>query len=353
MTFQNTLFTNDNLFVKFPRPQYLGSKYLLNEWIFKHVPYGVQTVLDGFSGSNSVSFEFKKRGYTTITNDIMKFASNIGLALIENKNTILTNDDIIFLTTNQNNKSQNLMQIFANIFFLEEECRFLDNFRANVNLFDCDIKKAMALTIMNRALTKKTTMGHFAHTRAIAYANDHERVKRNASIAKSIKDLFLNLVDDYNNAIFDNAKHNKSYDVNILELIPKLNNVDLVYFDPPYVGSHSDYQSFYHLLETYTQYWHDKEFINGTKRYHPFIKTNFENICEAEKSFNELLSLSKNIPVWLLSYNDRSRPSPEDMLKILQKFKKNVDVKHKTYVNSRGGKGSVQGSKELLFVCCD
>ena len=328
----------DNFFdVAFPRPQYLGAKNLLNEWIFSFVPKDVKNVLDAFAGSHSVSFEFKRRGYNITTNDIMKFAR----------------DDINFLIENKNNGKKDIMQVFANIFFMEGECDFLDNFRANVELLNCKTKQALALTIINRALTRKTTMGHFAHTKAIAYANDPERVKRNASIAKSIQELFLILVDDYNNAVFDNGQQNICYNENILDLIPKLNNIDLVYFDPPYVGSHSDYQSFYHLLETYTQYWQDKQFINGTKRYHPYIKTNFDTLGEAEKSFNQLFDLSKNIPIWLLSYNDRSSPSTEEMIKILKKFKKNVDLKEKTYASSRGGKGSVKGSKELLFVCRD
>jgi len=349
---QCKLFNDDNFFdVKFPRPQYLGSKNLLSEWIFSFVPNGVRNVLDAFAGSHSVAFECKRRGYNAISNDIMKFSSSIGLALIENNCTELTMEDITFLTKNTSNAKSDLMQVFANIFFSPQECHFLDNFRANVNLLSCTIKQALALTILNRALTRKTTMGHFAHLQAITYANDPERVRRNPSIAKTIEDLFLSLTPQYNQAVFNNNKENKSYNENILELLPKLNDIDLVYFDPPYVGSHSDYQSFYHLLETYTQYWQDKQFVNGTKRYHPYIETNFDTIGEAEKSFNQLFDLSKNIPIWLVSYNDRSHPTQDEMLKILQKFKKNIVLHQKTYANSRGGRGSVKGSKELLFVC--
>ncbi len=49
-----------------------------------------------------------------------------------------------------------------------------------------------------------------------------------------------------------------------------------MYFDPPYCGSHADYQSFYHVLETFTQYWKDKQFVNGVKRYEPKIWSGFD-----------------------------------------------------------------------------
>ena len=38
------------------------------------------------------------------------------------------------------------------------------------------------------------------------------------------------------------------------------------------------------------------------------------------------------------------------MLKIISDYKK-VKVVEKEYLNNVGGKGSVKGSKELLFVC--
>jgi adenine-specific DNA methylase len=60
--------------------------------------------------------------------------------------------------------------------------------------------------------------------------------------------------------------------------------------------------------------------------------------------------MAEKIPCWLISYNDRSYPSVADFEKIISKYKE-VSIEHKTYSNGRGGKGSVAGSKEVLFVC--
>ena len=83
--------------IKFPRPQYLGAKYIHGEWITRHIPDGVQVVLDAFSGSQSIAFLCKQLGKKVITNDLLKFNSEIGKALIENRNEILTPEDILIL----------------------------------------------------------------------------------------------------------------------------------------------------------------------------------------------------------------------------------------------------------------
>ena len=106
--------------------------------------------------------------------------------------------------------------------------------------------------------------------------------------------------------MFDNGYECVSYNDDILKVLPILSNVDLVYFDPPYCDSHADYQGFYHLLETYTNYWKDKEFVNGTKRYSSKKESGFETKKEIIGSFKKLFSLSQHIPYWLISYNDRS-----------------------------------------------
>jgi adenine-specific DNA methylase len=286
-------------------------------------------------------------GYQVITNDFMNYSDQIGLALIENKNEKLMQNDLIALFSQNVNKQNLIQKTFANIFFTEQDCIFLDNFRVNADNLT-KYKKALALTIINRALTRKTTMGHFAHLQALNYANNHERVKRNPNIAKSVKEVFLQLVNDYNNAIFDNSKNNKSYCCDILELLPKI-NVDLAYFDPPYCGSHADYQSFYHVLETYTNYWQYKEFTGGTKKYFPLKQSGFDKKIDIENSLKQLLDLSKHIPTLLFSYNDRSIPKIEDFIRIIKDFRTNVEVFEKPYSNSRGGKGSVRGSKEYLL----
>ena len=263
----NSLFGDkDFLNIRFPQPQYLGAKYIHRDWIAKHIPSEINVVLDAFGGSQSISFLFKQLGKEVITNDFLKFNSEIGKALVENKKERLSEEDVrILFSPNSDSGYFNLMEnLYTDLFFIREETRFLDSFRSNLHNINNPYKQALAIAVINRAMTRKVTMGHFAHTQALIYASDPQRIKRNRSLVRPLKEMFIKLVDEYNDAVFDNGEDCSSYNENILDLLPSLSNVDLAYFDPPYCDSHADYQSFYHLLETFTIYWKDKEFINGT-----------------------------------------------------------------------------------------
>jgi adenine-specific DNA-methyltransferase len=336
----------------FPEPQYLGAKHTHLTWLNKFIPKGVNVALDAFGGSQSVAYLLKQYGFEVITNDFLAFNHQIGKALIENKNSILTQSDIeILFSENKDSEAYRLMvDTYSDLFFTQSEAAFADNLRANIEKLDNSYKQALAFTVMNRAMTRKVTMGHFGHTQALIYANDPERIKRNRSLIRPLKDLFMDLLPKYNAAVFDNKKENRSFQANILDLLPELPAVDLVYFDPPYCDSHADYQSFYHLLETYTVYWKDKQFINGIKRYEPQRYSGFDKKRTVLPSFEQLFELSEDIPHWLISYNDRSYPSIEDLAHIVKRYK-DVTIETKTYQNGRGGKGSVAGSKEVLLVC--
>lgn len=349
------LFKDDYLRYKFPEPQYLGAKFIHLEWLEKFIPTDCRVVLDGFAGTQSVAYFMKQLGFKVITNDFLQFNHQIGLALIENKNAELNEEDIDFLFSDSDEKNEfSLIQdLYTDLFFTGEQAGILDNFRANIEKLNNPYKKSLAFAVMNRSLSRKILMGHFAHTKALEYANTPIRVKRNPSIAKPLKELFLELLPDYNEAVFDNDKENKSYCENIISLLPKLletEKIDFIYLDPPYCDSHADYQSFYHLTETFTEYWGDKKFINTIKRYDPQRFSGFDKKRDVLDSFHKLFSDAREIPNWLISYNNRSYPDIDEFLSIIKKYK-DVEVETKTYLNGRGGKGSVAGSKEVLLVC--
>ncbi len=337
---------------KFPQPQYLGAKYIHRGWISQYIPDSASTVLDAFAGSQSIAYMCKQLGKKVVTNDFLSFNNLIGKALIENPAYTLDRGDMdILFSGNSAPEEFCLMErLFSGLFFVKEEAAFADSFRSNVARLDNPYKRALALTVMCRCMTRKVTMGHFAHTQALAYAADPVRVKRNRSLTRSLKDLFMELLPQYNAAVFDNAKGNTSHNENILDLLPHLESVDLAYFDPPYCNSHADYQSFYHLLETYVEYWKDKQFVNGTRSYYPKRYSGFDKNGEAMDSLRLMFERAVHIPLWLVSYNDRSFPDIDTMIGLIEPYR-SVKVERKTYTAGRGGKGSVAGSSEILLVC--
>lgn len=334
---------------QFPLPQYLGAKFGLLKWIARFIPDTAQIALDAFAGSQSVSYLMKQRGLQVYANDFLAFCHQVGLALIENRGETLSKEEASTLFVEHHDVGTLMRENFAGIFFSAEEASQLDAFRANVQALS-PFKQALALTVMNRSLTRKVIMGHFAHTQALVYAANPLRVKRNPSIAQPLQEIFFKLLPEYNRAVFHNGRKNRSFNENVLDLIPCLTQVDVAYFDPPYTDSHSDYQAFYHLTETFTRYWTDKTFINATRRYEPQLWSGFDKKAEVEASFRKLFEMADEIPYWLISYNDRSYPSVKELAALIKKHKE-VSIEAKPYLNSRGGKGSVAGSHEILFVC--
>jgi len=337
---------------QFPEPQYLGAKHKLVPWIAQHVPSGVRTAIDAFAGSHSVAYYFKQCGFRTVSCDFLSFNHQIGTSLIENRNVRLSDSDVSMLFSESANKDRyRLMEEqFANVFFEEDEARMPDHYRGNVEMLEHPIKRAMALAVMNRCLTRKVTMGHFAHTQALTYAANPERIKRNRSLVRPVKNIFMDILPSYNAAVFDNGEENKSRCENVLDALPTMPKADLIYFDPPYCDSHADYQGFYHVLETHTEYWREKRFVNRTHRYDPQRYSGFDKKADVVASLKRLFELSCDIPHWLMSYNDRSYPGIEQLMTMLSRWRR-VSVETKTYQAGRGGKGSVAGSREILFVC--
>ena len=335
----------------FPQPQYLGAKYIHRNWIAQFFPETAKTALDAFGGSQSISFLMKQHGLQTITNDFLRCNHEIGLALIENKGETLSQEDVVTLfSENPESSYYNLFEhLYSNLFFSKDECKMLDAFRGNAERLGNSYKKAIAIAVMNRSMTRKVTMGHFAHTQALVYASSPERVKRNSSLIRPIQEIFMSLLAQYNAAVFDNGLMNESFNCDAIELLSDLSNIDLAYFDPPYCDSHADYQGFYHLLETFSMYWKDKQFVNSTKRYDPKRASGFDKKMTIVKSFEALFESSKKIPHWILSYNDRSYPDIKTMVDLVSKYR-NVSVMQKKYDFGRGGKGSVAGSSEILII---
>ena len=53
---------------------YIGSKQKLVDWIWKHTPEGIDSVIDAFSGSAVVAYMYKTKGLAVIANDRLLYA---------------------------------------------------------------------------------------------------------------------------------------------------------------------------------------------------------------------------------------------------------------------------------------
>lgn len=175
----------------FPQPQYLGSKYLLRDWIKGYIPAETTSFMDVFAGSQTMAFTAKTMNKKVITNDFLYFNSQIGNAIISNKSEILSDKDIEFLFS-KTNHSHLMKEQFANLFFSEKDCDMLDNFRHNAEQLS-PFKRSLALTVMSIGKIKHLSMERtdIFRTEKVALIRKGKNLKTLICFSEKLTRIFL------------------------------------------------------------------------------------------------------------------------------------------------------------------
>lgn len=261
----------------FPRVNYIGNKEKLASWICDKFPSWVKSIFDAFSWGCSVSYEAKKRGYQVYSNDILKINYYLAKSLIENKQQIL--DDLDVKTILDGLPYEWFMiKNYSNVFFYPDECKELDLYRKNIELLSSEEKKALAFSIMRRAMIRKMPYSRFnLQWDKIKQLRDEEwsylKYKRKRAYHNiSFKEHFLDHLQEYNCAVFDNGQKNIAYNDDVFNLI-KIIKADLIYLDPPYAWTMNNYWGFYWLLDEYIDCKKQQQFYVKKQYFNAFWKT--------------------------------------------------------------------------------
>lgn len=340
-----SLFPEEDIFKQIPRTQYLGSKQKLVRWILEHLP-PCNSILDAFSGSGIVGYELKRIGKRVVCNDFLTSSYYYAEAFVENNRITLTEDDINFLMSPNHHREDYIERHFTDVFYTREECQFLDNLHANILELKNEYKRDIAYASAVRTCIQKIPGGKF-RSNLLKY-RDKEFPHYRPKFIKKIEKTFLYFLKGYNDAVFDNGQKNEAHNEGIFDLLPKV-NVDVVYFDPPYGGSGFDYERDYFFVELFTNYYGQIETFNGkTKTYPVFKESGFNKKSQLRNSFLKLFERASHIPVWMISYNNRSIPSYDEFIGLIKKFKSRIEHYEKNYAYKTGNNEAL---KEYLFVC--
>ncbi|MDO4450674.1 MAG: DNA adenine methylase [Moraxella sp.] len=328
---------------KYPKINYIGNKEKIAGWICDQLPADVQTVADVFSGGCSFSYEAKKRGLSVIANDILQINHQLALALIENNDVIL-NDDDVDLIFSGSLKNGFMTEHYSDVFFFEQECQELDLYRQNIEKLDNPYKKALAFALIRRAMIRKMPYSRFTIPwEKVKQLRDEEYSyakygRRRAYHNQSFEFHFRENLIDYNNAVFDNGKTHFSYNEDVFDLLEKI-KADAVYLDPPYTGTMNNYFGFYGLLDSYISSSIAKPFAN-----------HFMDKKQANSLFQSLIEKLKPFKYWLLSYNNVSSPNREELAQMLSENGRKVKILETPHIYKVTGKENKQNHKEILFL---
>lgn len=334
-------------FTLFPGTRYMGSKnkIIYEIWeVLKHIEF--DSFLDVFAGSNVVSYFMKTKDKEVITNDFMSISFYIAKAIVENPSTTLNNDELKLLIETPSSESF-ISETFKDLYFTDEENIFLDQVRANIELIDNEYKKAIAISALVRACMKKRPRGVFTFI-----GNRYNDGRKD--IRKTLRDHFIDNVQDFNNAVFDNKRNCKANN----QLSQTLNKTaDLVYLDPPYYSpkSDNDYVRRYHFVEGLAKNWKGLEIQEHTitKKFKSY-QSPFSKRASAFEAFHSLIEKYKDSTI-AISYSSNSMPTKQELTDILAQYKQDIQVFEIDHIYSFGNQNHKIGNKsnkvkEYLFI---
>ena len=342
--------TND--FGVFPSTRYQGSKNKILDWISHSTKdLNFETVLDAFGGTRSVGYMFKKQGKQVFYNDYLKFNNIIGLALIENNNIFLNEKDLNFILQKHDyiNYPTFIHDTFHDIYFTDEENMWLDQVITNIYQFENKYKQSLAFFALFQACIIKRPYNLFHRKNLYVRTAEIERSFGNKKTWDTpFEKHFLKFVDEANNAVLDNKKNNLAFRKDIFDW--DYAKPDLVYIDTPYISSKGiglNYFDFYHFLEGIMEYDEWANLID-CKSKHKKIKNEKNEWCNKGQIHNAFQNLFNKFQDSLLviSYRDDGIPTTQELIEMLKKLGKQVEVKKMDYkyVLSNGN------SKEVLII---
>ena len=325
----------------FPQTRYQGSKLKLIDWIRLAVEdLKFDSALDAFGGTGVVSYLFKQMGKAVTYNDNLKFNYQIGLGLIENDNTRLSQDEIDSILTPRDQVTYPtfIADNFQDIFFTDEENRWLDIVVANIREFSRQsndrYKTALAFFALYQAAIIKRPYNLFHRKNLYMRTAEVKRSFGNKiTWDKPFEYWFRFFAEEANRAVFSNSRQCNALCMDVFD-IP--GNYDLVYIDPPYVSPNGvgvDYLEFYNFLEGITDYDNWPTRINYKTKHHSLKhqKSEWTDKKKIVDAFDRLFAKFQN-SILVVSYRDPGIPTNEQLIGLLNKYKTSViEVNHTRY----------------------
>lgn len=349
---QLSLFDELPTVAKFPTTRYQGSKLKFVDWIWdciKDIPF--QTALDAFGGTGCVAYRLKQEGKAVTYNDLLPFNYLIGKALIENRDVVLDDWEVdLLLKPNDSITYPHFIEnTFKDIYFTDEENRWLDIVSSNIRYIANPYKQAIAYFALFQSCIIKRPYNLFHRKNLYVRLQDVERSFGNKKTWDTPFEVhFRKFVKEANDAVFDNHRFCRADNQDVFDIT---SSYDFVYIDTPYLneaGVGVDYADFYHFLNGLVDYEHWSNRIDYSSKHLRLKRTAnvWVDASRIKEAFNHLFNQFKN-SILVISYRSNGIPTIEELIGLLETQGRKVTV-HRSgkikYVLSN------QHSNEVLIV---
>lgn len=326
----------------FPKVNYIGNKKKLVDWIGSNIPISEGIILDLFAGSGSVSYHLKQKGYTVITNEALYASYVINKALIENKFDKLDKEEIRKVKNQEIDKpTRDSLKWMDEKLFYSHEVDELSKFVKHSNELD-GYDQFILKALIRRSMIRKLPYSRMnVNWNNIVKLRDEEYSykkygRRRAYHNESFEYHILDNIDEYNDAVFNNGKNNKSLHLDYIEALETTKKVDVIYLDPPYPGTMNKYYNFYGSF--------DKMFDKNIET------TDLTKIDDFLDKIREILLLSKNKTRYIvLSLNSNTQPSYKDIANLMAQYGE-VRIEKRKHNYQLSGKKEKNSNLEILII---
>lgn len=328
-----------------PSTRYQGSKAKLVNWIWectKNLEF--DNVLDVFGGTGVVGYMYKRKGKAVCYNDYLKSNYLIGLSLIENNTTRLTNGDIEQLLKREPEWEYKrfISETFKDVYYTDQENQWLDVVVQNISRLEDPYKRALAYNALFQACLVKRPFNLFHRKNLyLRLASVHRTFGNKTTWDKPFADHFYNFIFEVNGLVFNNGLNNRALNLDALEVE---GDFDLVYVDPPYTshggitpkrlkpGITVDYLQFYHFLEGLAVYDTWEEHIDYKFKHRCFKRRDnpWNDRGRIRQAFRRLLERFKD-SILVVSYREDGIPSIVEIVEYLEALGKKVNVESLGY----------------------
>ena len=397
--YENSINSFINVIQRLPLP-YTGNKRKVLPDIYNAIKkhqLEFRSVLDAFSGSGSVSLLFKAMGKRVISNDILTSSYINSVALLGPPVKMTTEQQEYLLNHENTHKGTFVEDNYLGSQFKDTnsrynkftpmECKHLDNFRANIDDLPGFRLQCLGL-LANGAIVQRLPFGNVdasidvikhrakqkklygsggpKHDRRIGIYYDSEMNLNFSKWFRKYVNDFMSVgftgsinEDTVNNPFLENMEIHRSSlnphlclktNMDVIDLLDSsiTDNMDCVYFDPPYGGQSSDYASMYRFLEEYLYGKPFEDLPHYNKSRSLVSKRSYE------ESFVSMLDSSRKIPIWIFSYNNTSWKDIDHIVRIIGQYGRSVVVemlndKYRYLYRKNRGK-SIVGAEYLIFA---
>lgn len=320
------------------------------------------TFCDLFAGTGSVAKHFKKLEYKIISNDLLYFSFVLQKVYIEQNQyptfkkllkhlkinptaeTLFTTDsqnsrEIIHYLNNLPGKEDFIYKNYSpegtknlnpvRMFFTGDNAKKIDAIREQIEDWkNKDLLNEKEYFFLICALIEAVPFVSNISGTYGAFLKEWDK--------RAFKKLTLDLPE-----IIKNKNGHKAFNLNGLDLLEKLEKVDIIYLDPPY--NERQYAPNYHILESIARW--DKPQVKGVTgmRNYEGLKSEFCNPKSGLEALEAILRTRK-FKHLILSYNNEGIMPEKDILKIFKNYGK-VEIIEQEYQRYKSNSNGNQKNK--------